>query len=262
MLEDGDAQGQALGETDRDARIARAFSDAQSLLHRCTAEHQQDTIMTALRKIGQAMEADRAYIFRIKGSVSVDNTHEWCADGIRPLKAELQDLPYEMGDPFWQAFRASKQAFMLDIRMIPVGSAFHELLEDHEIKSLLASSLWCDGDMIGFVGLDFVRDHKLFTDLECSLMQGFAASVGMVLNLAEQTSALQRTQSELRLERARIEAMVFSLPELLVETDSNGTIVSFNQGDPLVFALNPDEVIGRSPIWCCRRMLPQSCARP
>ncbi|MCC5960334.1 MAG: PAS domain-containing protein [Rhodobacteraceae bacterium] len=247
MLEDGDAQGRALGQADRDATIARAFSDAQSLLHRSTAEHQQDAIMTALQMVGQAMGADRAYIFRIKEPVSVDNTHEWCADGIRPLKAELQDLPYEMGDPFWQAFRASRQAFMLDIRMIPVGSAFHELLEDHEIKSLLASSLWSDGDMIGLVGLDFVRGHRLFTDLECSLMQGFAASLGMVLNLVEQAHTLQRVKSDLRLERARIEAMVFSLPELLVETDSDGMIVSFNQGDPLVFALNPDEVIGRSP---------------
>lgn len=245
MFEHGDARGQALRKTDRDARIARAFSDAQSLLQKCKVEYLHDAIMTALQAIGQAMGADRAYIFRIKQSVSVDNTHEWCAAGIRPLKAELQDLPYDMGEPFWQAFRASKQAFMLDISMIPVGSAFHKLLEEHEIKSLLASSLWCDGDMIGLVGLDFVREHRRFTDLEGSLMQGFAASVGIALNLAEQASTLQRAQSELRLERARIEAMVVSLPELLVETDNDGIITAFKQGDPLVFALNPDEVIGR-----------------
>ena len=247
-------------DSPQDARNAvatvRAFVDAQSLLHRCTPEHLEDAIAISLQMIGQAMGADRAYIFRIKDALTVDNTHEWCAAGIAPLKAQLQRLPYEMGDPFWQAFRTSGRAFMLDISAVPVGTAFRQLLEEQQIKSLIASSLWCDGDMVGLVGLDFVRDHRVFTEIEDSQMLGFAAAIGLALSRAEQSRVLLRTQSELRLERARVAAMVSALPELLVETDSDGTIVGFNQSDPLVFALNPDEVIGRAP----EDVLPQRVA--
>ncbi|MDD7971098.1 PAS domain-containing protein [Roseinatronobacter alkalisoli] len=238
------------------AGLVKAFADAQNLLHRCGPEYTDRTIMAALQSLAQAMGADRAYVFRIRDAVSVDNTHEWCADGIAPLKAQLQRLPYETGDPFWQAFRGSGQAFQVDIRTVPVNTAFRQLLEEQEIRSLIASSLWSEGEIIGLVGLDFVRTHRQFTELEGSLMHAFAASLGLALNLADQARAHDRAQSELQLERARVTAMVSALPELLVETDNDGTIIGFNQSDPLVFALNPDEVIGRPP----ERVLPPRVA--
>ncbi|MGP9790364.1 PAS domain-containing protein [Roseinatronobacter sp. NSM] len=257
MLETRNIDVRSAPDTQSPLATMRAFVDAQSLLHRCTPEHLENAIAISLQMIGQAMGADRAYIFRIKDAVSVDNTHEWCAAGITPLKAQLQRLPYEMGDPFWQAFRTSGRAFIVDINNVPAGTAFRQLLEEQEIKSLIASSLWCNGDLVGLVGLDFVRGHRVFTDLEDSQMLGFAAAIGLAQSRAEQSRVLLRTRSELQRERARVAAMVSTLPELLVETDSEGTIVGFNQSDPLVFALNPDEVIGRAP----EGVLPQRVAK-
>ncbi|WP_439561976.1 PAS domain-containing protein [Roseinatronobacter sp.] len=247
MFGDKDSQGKPQGNAERAAILARAFSDAQTLLHQCLSEHRESALQHTLEMVGKAMGADRAYIFRIRDALTVDNIHEWCADGVRPLKAELQYLPYEMGDPFWQAFRATRQSFKLSTCLVRPDSAFRLLLESHEIKSLIASPLWCDGDITGLVGLDFVREDRAFTDLEDALMLSFASSVGLVTNLQHQSGELQRVQSELRLERARVDAMVSTLPELLVETDHSGIIVAFKQSDPLVFALNPQEVIGHPP---------------
>ena len=61
-----------------------------------------DGINAALGKIGRFARVDRSYVFLLRDSAGgpppgdqarMDNTHEWCADGIAPEIGHLQDLP-------------------------------------------------------------------------------------------------------------------------------------------------------------------------
>jgi hypothetical protein len=62
-----------------------------------------DAIDQALTMIGQAVAADRAYVFAYDFEVGLcHNTHEWCADGIEPQIALLQAFPLHLV-PEWVA---------------------------------------------------------------------------------------------------------------------------------------------------------------
>ena len=49
-------------------------------------------IMNTLEKLGRHFGAERAYVFRVR-SRHMDNTHEWCADGVPKEKELLQNVP-------------------------------------------------------------------------------------------------------------------------------------------------------------------------
>lgn len=62
-----------------------------------------------LQKLGSFLSAERAYIFNIRGD-KMDNTYEWCADGIEPQKENLQGLDITLIDrwrPFFEKANAS-----------------------------------------------------------------------------------------------------------------------------------------------------------
>ncbi|MCC5992294.1 MAG: PAS domain-containing protein [Rhodobacteraceae bacterium] len=237
--------------------LAVAIGRAQALLQRCAPEHSDRAIHKALEVFGQAMQADRAYLFQMPDELSLRNTHEWCAPGIPAMKDELQQVPHNVGNTFWAAFRESGSLLLPEVELIPVGSELRQSLDQQGIKSLITTGLWADGDIIGFVGLDFVRSYREFSAAEDSLLRALAASIGLLLRLERSQGTEHRLQAELHTERARISALVSALPELLVETDADGTIIGFNQSDPLVFALNPDEVVGQPP----EAVLPAPTAR-
>lgn len=245
------------GKTPAPEALAAATADAVGLLQRCAVEQSDRAILKALEIIGQARQADRAYVFLMTDELSLRNTHEWCAKGINPAQSMLQQVPHNVADTFWKAFRKSGALALGDTTQIPVGSELRQSLDAQGIKSLIATPLWQDGDMMGFVGLDFVRHHQDFNATDESLLRAFAASVALSLRLEQSHSGQYRLQADLQTERARISALVSALPELLVETDADGIITGFHQSDPLIFALHPEEVVGQPP----EGVLPAAAAR-
>src|SRR5690606_7937506 len=52
------------------------------------------TLEETLRVLGSFLDVDRSYIFRFSPDlIGVENTHEWCAEGVEPQLEVLQNLP-------------------------------------------------------------------------------------------------------------------------------------------------------------------------
>lgn len=50
----------------------------------------------ALRDVGRFMEIDRSYVFLFSDDKTMmENTHEWCAEGIEPQSRRMQNVPVE-----------------------------------------------------------------------------------------------------------------------------------------------------------------------
>ncbi|MGD2112354.1 MAG: hypothetical protein PVI50_03130, partial [Gammaproteobacteria bacterium] len=59
-------------------------------------ESLDEEITNALREIGEFAAVDRSYVFQFsKDGSRISNTHEWCAQGIEPAIAHIQDTPVE-----------------------------------------------------------------------------------------------------------------------------------------------------------------------
>ncbi|SUZ30533.1 Sensor kinase CckA [Roseibaca ekhonensis] len=229
------------------AALTRVFAQAARDLQRCAPLESDSTLDAVLGAVGSAMGTCRAYVFEIVDTVFIRNTHEWCAPGIVAMKPELQHVPYHIGAVFWDRFREYGSIQINDVTTILPNSELRQILDEQDISALMAAPFWRNGEMIGFVGLDYTSGPQSFLPEEDNLIRALAAQVGMLRALKLSSRDALRVETELDRARARLSATVAALPELLVETNHDGVIIGFHQSSPLTFAARPQEVIGQPP---------------
>ena len=159
----------------------------------------------------------------------MDNTHEWCAPGVRPQIDILQDIPLE-ALPWWTAkIQHGETIHISDVKALPaVASAERELLEEQQIKSVIALPMIYRGAALGFLGFDAVRAKKEWPEESIRLLR----IVGEIL-----VDALQRkrAEDELRLSYQTLEHRVADRTrELSVLLEASHNLVSTLELQPLL----------------------------
>lgn len=199
-----------------------------------------------LAEVGQLSGSDRTYVFRLRDPDRLDNTHEWVAPGIIPMRDRLQDLPVEvMGD--WRPdLEAGRSVQVPDVDALPDDSATREILREQGIRSLLVVPMQRDGVLTGFIGHDAVRSRRHFLPTEIRLLESVAAAVGAVIDRSQAEIAACHARLVLAEERDRLRATLAALPELVLELDQLGRFTDYNSGGGTLLAFRPDEFLGRT----------------
>nr|MBP7687395.1 PAS domain-containing protein [Thermoflexales bacterium] len=151
----------------------------------------------ALQAIGSFAQVDRSYIFQFNAdNLSMDNTHEWCADGVEPQIANLQALPADTL-PWWmeqlRRFETIHIPWVADLP--PEASTEKEILEMQGIQSVIVVPLIYGGSLVGFLGFDSVQQAKHWAEEDIRLLQIVGESI-------TNTLARQRSERALQQERA------------------------------------------------------------
>ena len=168
-----------------------------------TSDKIDNGIEHGLQIIGEFAGVDRSYVFQLHDDgTKVDNTHEWCAEGIEPQIDNLKGVPVE-AVPWW----IEKLNRLEDIHiprvadLPPEASSEREMLQAQDIRSLIVVPMVCSGNVIGFLGLDSVRAEKVWTEDAAALLR----IVGEVFaNSLER----RRVEGELREHRDYLEELV------------------------------------------------------
>jgi len=130
-------------------------------------------IERALQVIGEFAEVDRSYVFLFRdGKKMVDNTHEWCADGIEPQMANLQNLPSE-SVPWWMdKLYRHENVYVPSVDDLPPEAGFEkEMLNDQDIQSLVVVPMVSEDNLVGFLGFDSVRSKKEWPENIAALLR-------------------------------------------------------------------------------------------
>ncbi|MDA3792403.1 MAG: PAS domain S-box protein, partial [Elusimicrobia bacterium] len=117
-------------------------------------------INESLAYMGKYRKAGRAYVFLIRDDgIAMDNTHEWCAEGVSAEKDNLQNLPVNIF-PWWMKKLRNGEIIHIDdvSKMIPEAKAEKEILESQDIKSVLVLPLRKSHKLLGFIGFDNVAE--------------------------------------------------------------------------------------------------------
>ena len=133
------------------------------------------TINHTLAEMGQFVEADRVYIFDYDFTHNTcSNTFEWCASGITPEIAHLQQTPIDMIPQWVNAHQAGQEMYIADVPGLPDDEPIKAILYPQGIKSILTLPMLNEGELLGFVGFDSVRLHHRYTQQERTLLAVFA----------------------------------------------------------------------------------------
>lgn len=115
-----------------------------------------DNVDAILRDVASHYDADRAYVFEFsEDGTTLDNTYEWCKQGVEPQIDALQNIPYESVTVWVEEFERVGAFYIscLD-KDVESSSLTYEILEPQGIESLLTAPIYKDGKIIGFIGVD------------------------------------------------------------------------------------------------------------
>lgn len=113
------------------------------------------SLKVLLEYLGRALKCDRVYIFEKNANGSFDNTYEWCAHGVIPHKHNLQNVPYEAVELWYQSFYQNQNVIIKDLKEEQQNNpTAYEFLDHQQIHALVVSPLISHQKVIGFYGAD------------------------------------------------------------------------------------------------------------
>jgi PAS domain S-box-containing protein len=198
-------------------------------------------IRETLDILGSFVGADRSHLFSFDPVRRlVSNTHEWCAPGIEPQIARLQDLPAARF-PWW-----TERIEAADLIRIPRVADLPEtageeraIFEKQSIQSMIAAPLRIEGKSIGFLGFDAVRQARTWTGEVVTLIRMVADFLANALERERRSAAL--TESEVR-----FRSLSEQTTDVVYITDTRGIITYLSPSFDTVFGYEPREAVGRN----------------
>lgn len=176
-------------EIDKQIELQTLMIDISSTYINTKIEDLSKTINESLSRISQFVKADRGYVFDynfIENTAS--NTYEWCAEGVPAEIENLQNLPIEF-IPAWVEQHQNSQTFEVPDIATLENENLKSIIEPQGIKTLITFPMLHEGNLIGFVGFDWVHEVHKFQDAEKKLLKIF----GELLVSVTTKSALERS---------------------------------------------------------------------
>jgi PAS domain S-box-containing protein len=201
-----------------------------------------DEIDSALKQIGEFADADRSYVFQFSDDPkSVSCTHEWCAEGIQPTLERIQKAPVET---FPWAMEKFLQGVMVLVPRLsdlpPEANKEKQEFEQQGIQSILAVPMVISGKVIGFIGLDSVRDEKMWAEDTSSLLKIVGQVFANALENKNARQALQQSE-----ERLRIVYETFPDSVTIINA-KDGCCVDVNSAFTRLTGWSAEDVIGKT----------------
>lgn len=144
-----------------------------SMLVQSSLENIDLNINLTLEKLGHYSNVDRVYIFEyLPEEDVVNNTYEWCSEGISPEISNLQGIPFEAVPRWKEKFRQKEHVYIPLISEIDDQYVVEkEILEPQGILSLLALPMFYGDKFVGFIGFDAVKNTREWSNEHIALLR-------------------------------------------------------------------------------------------
>ena len=136
------------------------YARSETILNECMRQmfsttHPNDALELLLSYLGRTFQCDRAYVFEIDSDERVDNTYEWCREGVEPQKDILQKVPLSSIDWWMQVFSRDEVILIRDLEDIRAQYPMvYAMLKPQNVNTLAAGPVSSEGKVTGFLGVD------------------------------------------------------------------------------------------------------------
>ena len=154
----------------------------------------------SLDEIGSFTGASRVHLFLLRGNGTImDNTHEWCKEGVSSQKHNLQSISAEML-PWWMGkLRNGETIHIEDVSKMPSEANFEEkMLGVQGVRSLLAFPLKIGEKLNGFIRLDNVFTTGKWSYEDFAILRVCSEIIGNVLERGQVEEALRESEERYR----------------------------------------------------------------
>ncbi|MFC1562526.1 PAS domain S-box protein [candidate division KSB1 bacterium] len=186
-----------------------------------TPDETDEEILNDLELIGKFSDVDRSYIFLFsKDRKKMDNTHEWCAEGIESKISKLKKLSVNEFPWLIKKIKNLETIHITSISDIPsYAGAEKKFFKSQAAKSFIIIPMVYGNSLVGFLGFDTVRSEKTWKEEDIALLKIVS---NIFINALERKWAeenLRRNEEELKKHRDHLEEMVKDRTAKLTETN-------------------------------------------
>lgn len=195
----------------------------------------------ALGRIGSFLGADRAYIFEINSiDYTMNNTYEWCNVGINPEINNLQDIPCGIF-PLWMSKLLKQETVDIPfVRKLPKSwQAEKDILEPQGIQSLIVIPILNEDVLIGFVGLDSVKNERIYSTSEKNILKVWSNMLSSLINNQKTKQVLDQT-------RINFETFFNTIDDFIFILDEQGNMIHVNNTVLERLGYTKEEILGDS----------------
>ena len=112
-----------------------------------------ESVDIVLKKLGEFFHAERAYVIEVnEAQKTLDNTYEWCAEGVSAEIDNLKDVSLSLVPNFMRAYEQKSALWITDMSVL--CETERVILTDQGITSLFVVPYVSEGLVTGFVGID------------------------------------------------------------------------------------------------------------
>lgn len=191
-------------------------------------------IRQALKNVARFTNTDRAFLFQYReGGTRIDNTHEYCQDGIPSQLIQHQNQFSATYSWFHNELASFNNVHVQKLSELPPqAAAERELWSQLGIRSIVCVPLFAHMDLYGGVGFESMRSERSWTEGDLRMLGIVAQIFANALNKRKNEEAL-RNQA-LLLER---------VSDAVVSTDLDLTIRTWNHAAETIYGYTAEEAL-------------------
>ncbi|MDO9255301.1 MAG: PAS domain S-box protein [Bacteroidales bacterium] len=161
-------------------------------------EQLDSEINQALLVLGKFNKVDRTYIFDFDNVTdTINNSFEWCADGVSPQINNLQGIPFSTVRRWKETFLKNEYIYIESVSELPKELQIEkDILEPQGIKSLVCVPMFYGPSLIGFIGFDSVTEIKHWNEQVIILLKVFANVLAGVIYKQKTEAALFKAKED------------------------------------------------------------------
>ncbi|WP_462351084.1 sensor domain-containing diguanylate cyclase [Fusobacterium varium] len=119
-------------------------------------------ISNTLKTMGTYLNGERAYIFELNKNNTLDNTYEWCAEGVKKVQGSLQNISIVDFKRWIDKFKYDLPIIIEDLEGIKdIEPAEYSTLKPQDVNSLIVLPIIENNKFHGFFGVDNPPKDKM-----------------------------------------------------------------------------------------------------
>lgn len=205
------------------------------------SEEIDEEVQRVLQRLGEFANVDRSYVFLFSDDgKTMSNSHEWCAEGIKPQMERIQNMPVGGLPWLYERLQNVEIVHIPDVLRLP-EEATAEKAEFHaqEISSLIIVPMVLRRALAGFVGFDSVREKKTWPQDIISVLRLVGEIIGNAVDR-------KRTEVKLKGSQEKYRALVEDAYSIILRMDCYGTVTFCNEFAERFFGFSAQELLGKN----------------
>jgi PAS domain S-box-containing protein len=183
------------------------------------------TFNKGLMNLGAYCKIDRAYVFLFNfENGTMSNAYEWCNDGVKSEKQNLQSIPVTTLPKWMEKLLKSEIIYMPNVsELTPDWIAERQILEMQDIKSLIVVPIEIGGELLGFAGFDSVQELRSWNKDEIALLRVLGQIFASVIKRKESNEELVAARDRAE-EASRVKSTFLANMSHEIRTPLNGIL--------------------------------------